>query len=56
MKVKVSKIAQKYGVDQFRFEAFLRNRWFGVEDKFTGAYIEEVLGENYAHADGRPFL
>jgi len=50
MKVKVSKIAEKYNVDPFRFEAFLRNRWFGVEDKFTGAYMEENLGENYAKA------
>ena len=48
MDVKVSTIAQKYGVDQFRFESFLRNRWFEVKDKFTGAYIEESLGESYA--------
>ena len=50
MDVKVSTIAQKYGVDQFRFESFLRNRWFGVKDKFTGAYIEESRGNSYAKA------
>ena len=47
-KVKVSKIAEKYGVDSHRFESFLRNRRLEVEDKFLGTYIEETLGNQYA--------
>lgn len=49
-KVRISKIADKYGVNCYRFESFLRNRRFEIEDKFTGTYIEEALGEKYVNA------
>lgn len=49
-KVKVNKIAERNGIDSHRFESFLRNRRFEIEDKFMGTYIDEALGEQYMKA------
>ena len=49
-KVKVRELADRYGVNSYRFESFLRNRGFEIEDKFMETYIEENLGEKYINA------